>query len=207
MKWRIVPVLILIVFQAQADRLVLGDDDWGIPVPAPVQPPLRPGVGRPVVTPMPVPVPLPRPRPQTPATPGSGQILPGMIDPDAPPQDRSQAAPIWKPFLRRFNQCAPGCRPIRYNAHRSNTRLCHKNGRALDVFGMRCHDGSVHMAINSGRTNGRFAQLVNCMSGPSRGGFHLRNGLGCLWHNGSAITEGHRDHAHFSIGCNGGTSW
>lgn len=120
----------------------------------------------------------------------------------------AQRAPVWEPFLARFQQCAPGCDPIGYSAWRKSTRSCHGEGRALDLFGMRCADGN-HMAIHSGRNQGRFAALVQCLSeGRINRVQRLAPGeLGCLWHNGSEQTAGHRDHVHVSIGCKGGRRW
>ncbi len=147
----------------------------------------RPGFGNPRVTPSPI-----------------DELLEGMLDPNAPPQNASQRQPIWKPFLIRFNACAPGCRPGRYNAPRNSPGSCHSVGRAIDVFSMICNDGRVYRAIDSSRTEGRFAQLVRCMAGPGNGrGVHRNNGFVALWHNGQSRTQGHKDHAHFSIGCFG----
>ncbi len=128
-------------------------------------------------------------------------LLPGMLDPNAKPQNHQQRSAIWKPFLKRFNECAPGCRPAAgYQVH--GARMCHAVARAIDLFGIECDDGKTYKAIKSGRDTGRFAEVLNCMFGPSNGrGFRIKNGLALLWHNGRDITKGHHDHAHISIGC------
>jgi hypothetical protein len=119
---------------------------------------------------------------------------------------KAQLQPIWHPFYKRFKTCRPDCEPIGYHAKRPSA-MCHNNGHALDLDGMVCADGSRHMAVNSGRNSGVFAALVDCMVGqPNNPPKELRvkAGLGGLWHNGSHIRLGHRNHAHFSIGCGNG---
>lgn len=144
------------------------------------------------------------------------QVVPDQVTPDEQMQinavnnaERSaQRAPVWRPFLRKFQQCAPGCQPIGYSAWRRSSVSCHGQGRALDLFGMRCADGN-HMAINSSRTSGKFARLVQCLSeGRINRVQRLGEGqLGCLWHNGPGTTSGHKDHVHVTIGCQGGRRW
>lgn len=103
---------------------------------------------------------------------------------------KSQNAPVWKTFINNFNQCAPGCEPANYASYGHRDHMsCHETGRALDVFEMRCN-GQVFKAIN----NGRFENMVTCM----------KKKMKVLWHNGRDVTLGHRNHAHFSIGCNNG---
>lgn len=121
-----------------------------------------------------------------------------------------QNTPIWRPFYSRFKACRPDCEPIEYNVHRNGGgRSCHHSDRAIDVFGFRCRDGSTHRAIQSSANSGPFADLVNCMVGPGRapGTSSVRGsrqiGLYALWHNGSDVTQGHKNHGHFSIGCGG----
>jgi len=146
------------------------------------------------------------------------QVVPDTLTPGEQLQVRAindaeraaQSAPIWQPFIRQFQRCAPGCVPIQYSALRNSSRSCHGGGRALDLFGMRCPDGT-HMARQSGPRNGKFAQLVQCLSeGRINRVQRLGAGqLGCLWHNKphSDETDGHRDHVHVTIGCHGGRRW
>lgn len=98
----------------------------------------------------------------------------------------SQGAPVWRPFMRNLGSCAPGCRPVNFNAYRKSSRSCHNTGRALDVGAINC-GGRNHEAIRGGK----FASIVHCMQGKMR----------VLYRNGKGRTSGHHDHAHFSIGC------
>lgn len=209
--------ILIVVTQAQAERVASTSDSgfmFSAAPPAAEAPVIptgrRRGVGEPKITPDPKIEPKPAPAP-APRTDANG-LLPGMIDPDAKPTNGSQKAPIWKPFIRRFNKCAPGCQPIQYNSWRHGDPRCHGQGRAIDVFGMTCLENGkkkTYMAIQSGRTSGRMAELGDCLTGnqkwqpyryPSK---KVPGSLGCIWHNGSGITSGHRDHLHVSIGCNG----
>lgn len=99
----------------------------------------------------------------------------------------SQEAPVWRPFMNGLAQCAPGCQPVNYNAYRNQRVSCHGSGRALDVGGLRC-GRTTHMAIN----RRKFEEVVRCMRGKMKK---------VIYRNGSHITEGHRDHGHFSLGC------
>lgn len=102
---------------------------------------------------------------------------------------QAQDAPVWDPFMTAFAQCAPGCAPVQYAAYGTRGHAsCHTSSRALDVFGMTC-DGRVYLAIN----RGRFEEMVHCMQDKMK--VLYRN------HPDRNVTEGHRDHAHFSIGC------
>lgn len=98
----------------------------------------------------------------------------------------SESAPVWRPFMANLQKCAPGCKPVNYNAYRNQRSSCHYSGRALDVGAIRC-DGRVHQAISGGK----YASMVQCMKGKMR----------VLYRNGPGRTSGHHDHAHFSLGC------
>lgn len=100
----------------------------------------------------------------------------------------ASSAPIWGPFMSRFRQCAPGCSPWNYGTwgHRSKP-TCHSTGEAIDVGGISC-GGKIYAAIN----RGRFATFVQCMA---------KKGMRKLYFNGPDVTQGHKDHAHFSFGC------
>lgn len=98
-----------------------------------------------------------------------------------------QSAPIWSSFISNFRSCAQGCVPANYGTYGTRGRpSCHNTGRAVDVGAIVC-GGSTHKAINGGR----FAQFVACM----------RSKMKTLYRNGSHVTQGHHDHAHFSNGC------
>lgn len=124
----------------------------------------------------------------------------------APRRDSQQSAQnsqIWKVFVKNFNKCAPGCEPVKYHAYRSPqvTVGCHRVGRALDVFGIKC-DGKVYMAEAEMYKNGRFNEFAGCM----------KKRMVTLWRNGgrSNKTLNHWDHIHVSIGCKsayGGNYW
>lgn len=105
----------------------------------------------------------------------------------------AQKAPVWNPFIKALKVCAPGCEPIQYSAYRGHGKTCHRTGTALDVFGIKC-GGRTYMAINGGK----YAEMVKCMKGKMKK---------VLYRNGRDITLGHHNHAHFSIGCYGGTYW
>lgn len=104
---------------------------------------------------------------------------------------------VWNTFARTFSQCAPGCQPAQVGVFRdSGGRSCHDSGRAIDLGAMIC-GGRVYKAINGGR----FSQMVSCM----------RPKMKTLYQEGhkrhAGVTLAHYDHAHFSIGCHGGTYW
>lgn len=109
---------------------------------------------------------------------------------------RNMRTPIWAPFARNFEACAPGCQPLQVGIHREpNGRMsCHHSARAIDVGGMVC-GGRVYTAMG----NGRFGQMVSCM----------RRRMPTLYRQAHkrhlGVTQAHYDHAHFSIGCYGGT--
>lgn len=98
----------------------------------------------------------------------------------------SESSPVWGTFIRNLGQCAPGCKPVNYNAYRSQRNSCHYTGRALDVGAIRC-DGKTYQAISGGK----YASMVQCMKRKMR----------VLYRNGPGRTSGHHDHAHFSLGC------
>jgi hypothetical protein len=109
---------------------------------------------------------------------------------------RNMATPIWAPFARSFEACAPGCQPVQIGIHRepNGRRSCHHSARAIDVGAMVC-GGRIYRAID----NGRFGQMVSCMRSRLRTLYRQphRRHLGA--------SQAHYDHAHFSIGCYGGT--
>lgn len=99
----------------------------------------------------------------------------------------AENAPIWGSFISNFRNCAPGCVPANYGTFGSRGRpSCHNTGRAVDVGAIVC-GGTTHKAIHGGR----FAAFVNCM----------RTKMKTIYRNGSHVTQGHHDHAHFSNGC------
>lgn len=100
------------------------------------------------------------------------------------PHDR---APIWPSFIQNFKKCAPGCIPANYGTYgKRGGRSCHPSGRAVDVGAIIC-SGQTHKALNGGK----FLEFVQCMRGKMK----------TIYRNGKHITLGHRDHAHFSNGC------
>jgi|GEM_PF-4275581 len=111
---------------------------------------------------------------------------------------QNMSTPIWAPFARNFAICAPGCQPAQIGIHRppNGARSCHHSDRAIDVGAMIC-GGTVYRAINGGR----FTQMVTCM----------RSKMTTLYQQAHkrhlGVTLAHYDHAHFSIGCYGGTFW
>lgn len=166
-------------------------------------PPSRPE--RPTPSPQPEPAPTMKPQSMAPQS-----VLPSerpnrRVDPNPPVKPRtnfparngaeanSQRSPVWKTFAKNFAACAPGCSPVQYNVWRHHDHgSCHSQGAAIDVFGMKCDDdGRTHMSINRAP---RFESMVKCM----------RSKMPTLHRNGRHVTQGHHDHAHFSIGCFGG---
>lgn len=100
----------------------------------------------------------------------------------------THGAPVWGPFVKRLENCAPGCSPVNYHAWRNTGGgSCHDVGRALDVFGFNC-GGKVYWAPTQ-----KFAQIVACFR---KSGFKVI-------HN----SANHYDHGHFSITCRGGSYW
>ncbi len=129
---------------------------------------------------------------------------------------RAQTADIWKPFMRNFQACAPGCEPANYSGLPRRS-IPAAPGRALDVHAMICGGRQTYKAINQGR----FSQMVACMQQKGALAFPpisknnhrrmIKGELVVLFQNGDPMSEGvtqaHYDHAHFSIGCYNYTYW
>lgn len=100
-----------------------------------------------------------------------------------------KSAPIWSGFYKNFKACAPDCEPANWGTYgtRGGRCTCHSSGHAIDVGALSC-GGKMYPAIK----RGRFDTFVSCMKGKMK----------TLYRNGKDDTLGHRDHAHFSFGCN-----
>lgn len=120
---------------------------------------------------------------------------------------KTQAAPIWKPFMQRFKACVPNCEPTGYTTWggRENAS-CHPQGLAVDVKGMYCSDDGRHYSALD-RWD-RFQTMVECMKTQMRFYRVHPNGkreivVGVLYrqHRGRGPTKDHHDHVHMSLGC------
>lgn len=139
--------------------------------------------------------------------------LQGPVNPNgtaAPPGlktqgDKTDGAPIWAPFQAKLKACRPDCQAQQYGIWRpGDPTSCHHTGAAIDLHSIKCADGKLYKAIESGKDSGPFADLVTCMRS-DKGGGHLF----AIWHQcfkncGRDVTSNHMDHTHLSIGCGGG---
>lgn len=142
-------------------------------------------VNPPVILPPPQP---PRerrpPRPTPPARPGRVET---------PPQFKKyERFPVWDTFYQKFKRCEPTCEPRVNNLLRPGDPRCHGVGAAIDIDGMHCKGEGSFRALNSPR----FEKMVHCMKYEQK--------MLTLWKNGGHVTQGHHDHAHFSVGCHSG---
>lgn len=109
---------------------------------------------------------------------------------------KTESAPIWKPFIRNFEKCAPGCEPTDYGTWgKRGNRSCHPTGEAIDIFGMTC--GNKHYPALNAPRNGPFQKMVRCMK--------EKMGMSVLYRDKDpkkhGLTKAHYDHAHFSYTC------
>jgi hypothetical protein len=132
------------------------------------------------------------------------------VTPPTQKELESQGAPIWKPFMARFKQCARHCEPTGYHTWggRGNAS-CHPEGLAIDISGMYCSDDGRHYGAKD-RWD-RFQEMVECMKTKMLFSRIHRNGRreiisGVLYRENKnrGETRDHWDHAHFSLGCQGG---
>lgn len=130
------------------------------------------------------------PREKRPARP-SPPPRPGRVE--TPPQFKKyERFPVWDTFYQKFKRCEPGCEPRVNNLLRPGDPRCHGVGAAIDIDGMHCKGEGSFRALN----NPRFEKMVHCMKYEQK--------MLTLWKNGSHVTQGHHDHAHFSVGCHSG---
>lgn len=100
----------------------------------------------------------------------------GAIEPAMTQHLGNKGAPIMAPFLKAFNQCAPGCSYTDWgvwgDVPHQKRRSCHNSGSAIDIHAITCN-GRTH---RGGTGDRRFNQFRNCMQG--RNGLHTIYGSG-----------------------------